>query len=69
MRRDFGLEDGQGSGLGVAQVAAVVGREEALHVGGDGGGDEDPLPWHACCANGRDDGVLAFEGGCDGVYR
>ena len=48
VRRDFQLEDGQGGGFGVVQVAAVVGREEAFHVGGDGGGDEELLSCDAC---------------------
>ena len=67
VRGDLGLEDGQGGRLWFCEVAAEVGGQEALHVCGDGGGDEDALAREAGGADGRDDGVLAFEGGGDGV--
>ena len=67
VRGDLVLVDGQSSRLCVREVDAVVGGQEALHVGGDGGGNEDILALEAGEAEGRDDGVLAFEGGGDGV--
>lgn len=68
VRVNLGFEDGQGGGLGVGKITAEVGWKEALHVCGYGGFDEDVLRRQACHSDGRDYGVLALEGGSDGVY-
>ena len=63
------FEYGENASLGVANVTAKVGRKEALHVCSYGCFNQDALPRQAFCSNGRDDGVLVFEGSSDRVYR
>ena len=68
VRLGLEFEYGQDAGFRVANVAAEVGGKKALHVCGYGGFDEDALPGHAGCSNGRDDGILALKGSSDGAY-
>ena len=69
MCRSLEFEYGQNAGLGVGNVTAKVGRKKTLHVCSYGGFDEDILSRQACCSNGRDYGILAFEGSGDRFYR
>ena len=68
VRLDIEFEHGQDAGLGVANVTAKVGWKKALHGCGYGGFDEDAMPRHAGCSDGRDNDILALEGSSDGVY-
>ena len=69
VHRSLEFEYGQNADLGVGQVTTKVGRKKALHARRYSGFDEDALPRQACSSNGRDDGILAFEGSSDRVYR